>query len=165
MALTRNQLVRYARHLALRDVGLEGQERLGRARILLVGAGGLGSPAALYLAAAGVGELGLCDFDEVELANLHRQVLHGTPDIGRTKAESAADRLGAAAGRSLYLASSSEPELARLTSRLAGTLARQAGSSVRWHHEKMPQETHATIYHPAALRALRHMFAPPPAQR
>lgn len=79
--------------------------------------------------------------------------------------ESAADRLGAAAGRSLYLASSSEPELARLTSRLAGTLARQAGSSVRWHHEAMPQETHATIYHPAALRALRHMFAPPPAQR
>lgn len=79
--------------------------------------------------------------------------------------EAAADRLGAAAGRSLYLASSSEPGLARLTSRLAGVLARQAGAGVRWHHETMPQETHATIYHPAALRALRHLFAPPPAQR
>lgn len=93
MALSRDELVRYARHLALRDVGIEGQERLGAARILLVGAGGLGSPAALYLAAAGVGTLGLVDSDRVDATNLQRQVAHGTADIGRLKVASAAERL------------------------------------------------------------------------
>lgn len=93
MALSRDELVRYARHLALRDVGLEGQARLQEARILVVGAGGLGSPAALYLAAAGVGTLGLVDADDVDATNLQRQVVHGTSDLGRPKVESAAERL------------------------------------------------------------------------
>ncbi|WP_405284257.1 molybdopterin-synthase adenylyltransferase MoeB [Gaopeijia maritima] len=94
MALSRDELVRYARHLALRDVGIEGQERLRDSRILLVGAGGLGSPAALYLAAAGVGTLGVVDADRVDATNLQRQIAHGTADLGRLKVESAAERIG-----------------------------------------------------------------------
>jgi len=91
--LTPQELQRYSRHVRLADVGLDGQRRLKAARVLLVGAGGLGSPAALYLAAAGVGHLGLVDPDTVELSNLHRQLLHGTADAGRPKVDSAADRL------------------------------------------------------------------------
>jgi adenylyltransferase/sulfurtransferase len=91
--LTSAELTRYARHLALPDVGLEGQKRLRAARVALVGAGGLGSPLGLYLAAAGVGTLGLIDFDDVDLTNLQRQVLYGTGDIGRPKTEAAAARL------------------------------------------------------------------------
>jgi adenylyltransferase/sulfurtransferase len=92
-ALTPGELLRYARHLVLPEFGLEGQRRLKAARVLCVGAGGLGSPVALYLAAAGVGTLGLVDFDVVEASNLQRQILHGTPDVGRPKVESARDRL------------------------------------------------------------------------
>src|SRR3982751_2887195 len=92
-SLSRDELVRYSRHLILPDVGLEGQRRLKAARVLLIGAGGLGSPAALYLAAAGVGTLGLVDFDVVDVSNLQRQVLHGTKDVGRPKLESARDRI------------------------------------------------------------------------
>jgi len=91
--LSREELLRYARHLALPHVGLEGQRRLKEARVLCVGAGGLGSPVALYLAAAGVGTLGLVDFDAVDVSNLQRQLLHGTRDVGRPKLDSAADRL------------------------------------------------------------------------
>ena len=91
--LTRGELLRYARHLALPQVGLEGQARLKVARVLCVGAGGLGSPVALYLAAAGVGTLGLVDDDVVDETNLQRQILHGTRDVGRSKLDSAADRL------------------------------------------------------------------------
>lgn len=91
--LTRDELARYSRHLLLPEVGVEGQRKLKAARVLLVGAGGLGSPAALYLAAAGVGTLGIVDFDRVDVTNLHRQLLHGTSDVGRTKLESAIDRL------------------------------------------------------------------------
>ncbi len=80
---------RYARHLMLPEVGKEGQRKLRAARVLCLGAGGLGSPVALYLAAAGVGRLGLVDFDAVDLSNLQRQILHGTPDVGRPKVESA----------------------------------------------------------------------------
>ena len=86
---------RYARHLALPEVGPEGQKRLGRARVLLVGAGGLGSPAALYLAAAGVGTIGLADHDRVDIANLQRQVLHTTAGVGVKKTDSARMTLGA----------------------------------------------------------------------
>ncbi|MBK9516796.1 MAG: molybdopterin-synthase adenylyltransferase MoeB [Anaeromyxobacter sp.] len=91
--LTPAEYQRYARHLILPEVGLEGQRRLKGARVLLVGAGGLGSPVALYLAAAGVGHLGLVDFDTVDASNLQRQVLHGTGDVGRLKLDSARDRL------------------------------------------------------------------------
>ncbi len=87
------ELTRYARHLSLPEVGLEGQQRLKGARVLVVGAGGLGSPLALYLAAAGIGTLGLVDFDSVDASNLQRQILHGTKDIGRDKLASAQDRL------------------------------------------------------------------------
>lgn len=91
--LGRTELYRYARHLALPEVGLEGQKRLKAAKVLCVGAGGLGSPLAMYLTAAGVGTLGLVDFDAVDESNLQRQLLHGTDDVGRTKLESAMLRL------------------------------------------------------------------------
>ena len=88
-----DELLRYSRHLILPEVGLEGPRRLKAGRVLLVGAGGLGSPAALYLAAAGVGTLGIVDFDTVDLTNLQRQVLHGTAAVGRPKLDSATARL------------------------------------------------------------------------
>lgn len=91
--LTQEQKIRYSRHTIMPNVGDAGQEKLLDARVLLIGAGGLGSPAAMYLAAAGVGALGIVDFDAVDLSNLHRQILHGTADIGRPKVESAADTL------------------------------------------------------------------------
>jgi molybdopterin/thiamine biosynthesis adenylyltransferase/rhodanese-related sulfurtransferase len=93
LPLSPAELVRYARHLTLPEVGTSGQERLKQARVLLVGAGGLGSPAALYLAAAGVGTLGLVDGDAVELSNLQRQIVHGTGAIGMPKTDSASARL------------------------------------------------------------------------
>src|SRR6266849_3465911 len=86
---------RYSRHLIMPEVGLEGQKRLKAAGVLLIGAGGLGSPLGLYLAAAGVGRIGLVDFDVVDFSNLQRQVLHGTPDVGRSKLQSAQERLQA----------------------------------------------------------------------
>ena len=88
--LTADELERYARHIVLHEVGGPGQAALGRARVLVVGAGGLGAPALLYLAAAGVGTLGVVDDDTVSLSNLQRQVIHATPDIGRPKVDSAA---------------------------------------------------------------------------
>ncbi|HEX6806449.1 MAG TPA: molybdopterin-synthase adenylyltransferase MoeB [Gemmatimonadaceae bacterium] len=91
--LSTEELQRYSRHLLLPEVGLEGQRRLKAGRVLLVGAGGLGSPLGLYLAAAGVGHLGIVDFDVVDVTNLQRQVLHGTRDVGRPKLDSARDRL------------------------------------------------------------------------
>src|ERR1700754_1577107 len=87
--LTPEELERYARHIVLQEVGGPGQAALKRARVLVVGAGGLGSPALLYLAAAGVGTLGIVDDDTVSLSNLQRQVIHGTPDVGRPKVDSA----------------------------------------------------------------------------
>jgi adenylyltransferase/sulfurtransferase len=93
--LTRDELSRYARHLILPEVGVEGQQKLKAARVLCVGAGGLGSPLALYLAAAGVGTLGLVDFDVVDASNLQRQILHSTGDVGRKKLDSAEEKLAA----------------------------------------------------------------------
>ena len=92
-ALSRDELVRYSRHILLPQVGEDGQRALKRARVLLVGAGGLGSPAALYLAAAGVGTIGLADFDTVDLSNLQRQILHGSSGLGGSKLDSARARL------------------------------------------------------------------------
>src|SRR5689334_24444146 len=91
--LSSEERLRYSRHLMMPELGVEGQRRLKAARILCIGAGGLGSPAALYLAAAGVGKIGLVDFDDVDLSNLQRQILHGTKDVGRKKLDSARDRL------------------------------------------------------------------------
>ncbi len=90
-AFTEEELERYARHIVLHEIGGPGQQKLKAARVLVIGAGGLGSPALLYLAAAGVGTLGCIDFDAVSLANLQRQVLHGTGDVGRPKVESAGE--------------------------------------------------------------------------
>src|SRR5580658_7689153 len=93
--LTKDELSRYSRHLILPEVGVEGQHKLKAARVLCVGTGGLGSPLALYLAAAGVGTLGLVDFDVVDASNLQRQIIHSTADIGRKKLDSAAEKLKA----------------------------------------------------------------------
>jgi molybdopterin/thiamine biosynthesis adenylyltransferase len=90
MAFTPDETRRYARHLVLKGIGGPGQQKLQTARVLMVGAGGLGSPAIAYLAAAGVGTLGICDHDTVAVSNLQRQIIHATGDIGTTKAESAA---------------------------------------------------------------------------
>lgn len=92
--LSQEELIRYSRHISLPEVGVDGQKRLKAASILLVGTGGLGSPLAMYLSAAGVGHLGLVDFDVVDASNLHRQLIHGTKDVGRPKTESAAESIG-----------------------------------------------------------------------
>src|SRR5262245_18245505 len=93
VTLTPQEIARYSRHLIMPEVGMDGQKRLKAASVLLIGAGGLGSPLGLYLAAAGIGRIGLVDFDVVDFSNLQRQVLHGTPDVGRPKLHSARDRL------------------------------------------------------------------------
>ena len=93
MQLTPDEIERYARHIVLREVGGPGQAKLKQARVLVVGAGGLGAPLLLYLAAAGVGTLGVVDDDTVALSNLQRQVIHGTPDLDRPKVESAANAI------------------------------------------------------------------------
>jgi adenylyltransferase/sulfurtransferase len=94
-ALSNDEILRYSRHLIMPEVGLEGQQRLKAAKVLCIGAGGLGSPLALYLGAAGVGTLGIVDFDVVDYTNLQRQILHATADVGRPKLESAAEKLRA----------------------------------------------------------------------
>lgn len=94
-ALTHAEIARYSRHLLLPEVGLEGQKRLKAARVLLIGTGGLGAPVALYLAAAGVGKLGIVDFDFVDISNLQRQIIHSTKDINRPKVASAKDKIKA----------------------------------------------------------------------
>jgi adenylyltransferase/sulfurtransferase len=94
MKLTQDEILRYSRHLIMPEVGVEGQEKLKAAKVLLIGTGGLGSPAALYLAAAGVGTLGLIDFDVVDFSNLQRQIIHSTDSVGRPKVESAVERIG-----------------------------------------------------------------------
>jgi adenylyltransferase/sulfurtransferase len=91
--LTRDEVARYSRHLIIPDLGMDGQKRLKNAKVLVIGAGGLGSPALLYLAAAGVGTLGIVEFDEVDASNLQRQIIHGESDIGRPKADSARDSI------------------------------------------------------------------------
>lgn len=92
---TEDQLERYSRHILLKDVGVEGQEKIMDAKVFVIGAGGLGAPVALYLAAAGIGTIGIADFDVVDLSNLQRQVIHFTADVGRLKVESAATKMRA----------------------------------------------------------------------
>src|SRR5437867_10961362 len=91
--LSNDEILRYSRHLIMPEVGMEGQLKLKAARVLCVGTGGLGSPLAMYLAAAGVGTLGLVDFDVVDASNLHRQVIHFTQDVGRPKLASAEEKV------------------------------------------------------------------------
>ncbi|PKN01563.1 MAG: adenylyltransferase [Elusimicrobia bacterium HGW-Elusimicrobia-1] len=91
--LTDEQIERYSRHIILKDIGVEGQEKIIAGKILIIGAGGLGAPAALYLAAAGVGTIGIVDGDNVDVTNLQRQVIHFTPDVGRAKVVSAAEKI------------------------------------------------------------------------
>lgn len=93
MAFTNEQLERYSRHIILKEIGVKGQKKLLNAKVLIIGAGGLGAPAALYLAAAGVGTIGIADADVVDLSNLQRQVIHTTDDIGKKKVESAAETM------------------------------------------------------------------------
>ena len=93
MAFTNEQLERYSRHIILKEVGVKGQKKLLNAKVLIIGAGGLGAPAALYLAAAGVGTIGIVDADEVDLSNLQRQVIHTTKDLGKAKVKSAAETM------------------------------------------------------------------------
>src|ERR1039457_223565 len=91
--LSKDEILRYSRHLIMPEVGMEGQLKLKQARVLCIGAGGLGSPLALYLGAAGVGKIGIVDFDVVDFTNLQRQIIHRTSDVGRTKLDSARDTL------------------------------------------------------------------------
>ena len=93
VALSNEEVLRYSRHLIMPEVGMEGQQKLKAAKVLCIGAGGLGSPLAMYLAAAGVGTLGLVDFDVVDFTNLQRQILHSTSDVGRKKLDSAEETL------------------------------------------------------------------------
>src|SRR5213596_3472275 len=118
--LAQEELLRYSRHLNLPDVGVGGQQKLKAARVLLIGAGGLGSPAALYLAAAGVGTLGIVDFDAVDVTNLQRQILHGTRDVGRPKLASAIERVA-----EINPHVTVEPHETRLTSENALEIARE----------------------------------------
>jgi len=119
MPLSPLELERYSRHLTLTEVGLAGQERLADSSVLLVGAGGLGSPMALYLAAAGVGRIGIVEFDRVDRSNLHRQILFGESDVGRSKIEAATDRL-----RDVNPHVSVEPHAERLVSGNARAIVR-----------------------------------------
>src|SRR5471032_1932533 len=93
MTLSPQEVARYSRHLIMPEVGMEGQKKLKAASVLLIGAGGLGSPLGLYLAAAGIGRIGLVDFDVVDFSNLQRQVIHSTKDVGRNKIDSAAEKM------------------------------------------------------------------------
>jgi len=115
------QLLRYSRHILLPEFGVEGQEKLLRARVLVVGAGGLGSPAALYLASAGVGSLTLVDGDDVDLTNLQRQILHVTGSVGRAKVESGRDALAALNPEVRVIARRERLEGVQLAESIAGT--------------------------------------------
>ncbi|MDD7288607.1 MAG: HesA/MoeB/ThiF family protein, partial [Clostridiales bacterium] len=95
MAFTNEQLERYSRQIILKEIGVKGQKKLLNAKVLIIGAGGLGAPAAMYLAAAGVGTIGIADADVVDLSNLQRQIIHATPDLGKPKVESAKESMQA----------------------------------------------------------------------
>ncbi len=119
MALSKEQIARYSRQLILPGLGVKGQERLRSASVLVVGAGGLGSPAALYIAAAGVGTIGIIDRETVALSNLHRQILHETAGVGRPKSDSARERLAALNPEAQVVAMQESLEAATILERLA----------------------------------------------
>src|SRR5947208_11261679 len=119
ITLSNEEILRYSRHLIMPEVGMEGQQKLKAARVLCIGAGGLGSPLALYLAAAGVGTLGIVDFDVVDFTNLQRQIIHTTESVGRPKLASAAERI-----RSINPFVSIQPFETKLTSENALELFR-----------------------------------------
>mgnify|MGYP002223846003 CR=1 FL=1 len=118
--MSKDEIERYSRHLLLPEVGVEGQRKLKNARVLMVGTGGLGAPLGMYLAAAGVGTLGIVDFDLVEASNLQRQIIHGTRDIGRPKIASAKDRI-----KQINPKVNVEPHETRLTSKNAIEIIRE----------------------------------------
>ncbi len=93
MGLTNEQILRYSRHILLKDVGVKGQKKLLESKVLIIGAGGLGAPVAMYLAAAGIGTIGIADADVVDLSNLQRQIIHSTPDVGKPKVQSAEETI------------------------------------------------------------------------
>ena len=103
MNLTEEQIERYSRHIILQDVGGQGQEKILNSKVLIIGTGGLGAPAALYLAAAGVGTLGIIDGDVVDLSNLQRQVIHHTPDVNKAKVQSAKEKIEQVGGKAQIL--------------------------------------------------------------
>src|SRR5271166_1310049 len=119
VSLSKEEVLRYSRHLIMPEVGMEGQQKLKAAKVLCIGTGGLGAPLGLYLAAAGVGRIGIVDFDTVDFTNLQRQILFGTKDVGRRKIEAGAERL-----RSLNPEIQIDPIEARLTSENALELFR-----------------------------------------
>ena len=114
MAFTNEQLERYSRHIILKEVGAKGQKKLLNASVLIIGAGGLGAPAAMYLAAAGVGTIGIADADEVDLSNLQRQVIHTTADLGKAKVKS---RRSIQMSKSIHTANSSHPRTSWISSK------------------------------------------------
>ena len=119
MAFTNEQLERYSRHIILKEVGAKGQKKLLNASVLIIGAGGLGAPAAMYLAAAGVGTSGIADADEVDLSNLQRQVIHTTADLGKAKVKSAKETMQAINPdvKVIHTASSSHPRISWISSK------------------------------------------------
>ena len=123
VVLSNEEVARYSRHLLLPEVGMEGQLKLKKASIVLIGAGGLGAPLGLYLAAAGIGRIGIVDFDEVDVSNLQRQIIHGTSDLGRKKLDSAADKM-----------QDINPHLENRQVRCSAEQRKRAGDSSRLRH-------------------------------
>ena len=133
MALTDEQIERYSRHIILKEVGAKGQKKLLNAKVLIIGAGGLGAPAAMYLAAAGVGTIGIADADEVDLSNLQRQIIHQTADVGKAKVQSAKETINAM--NSLYVLTVTSGFIALIVS---GAVLAKAESSLNLSNTYRP---------------------------
>jgi molybdopterin/thiamine biosynthesis adenylyltransferase len=162
--LSSEEIERYARHIVLHGIGGPGQQKLKASRVLVIGAGGLGSPLIQYLAAAGIGEIGVVDDDAVSLSNLQRQVLHGTPDIGRPKVESAADAVAAlnphvkVSALPLRLTSDNARALVRgwhVVADGSDNFATRYAASDACFHERVPLVTAALGQFDASLTTLR----------
>ena len=143
MAFTNEQIERYSRHIILKEVGVKGQKKLLNAKVLIIGAGGLGAPAAMYLAAAGVGTIGIADADEVDLSNLQRQIIHATADVGKAKVQSAKETMEAINPTGLSSPAKTSWILSRtmISSLTAQTTFRQSSSSTMpalWRRSRSP---------------------------